>query len=344
MRKGTEIRVFTISLLIFALLCTVFYEDLLFQQISKKPPIYVQLEKRIANTSVISNDSTYCTGHLIVPQNVTNSSLEAGPQRNYTQSLGGNYCIAICFFGQVKHFDHVFHSVKRHVFDVLDAHRVCYETFAHTYDQPTFTNARNNEHSEPLDPRSLQRLLALPDARALYDPPEAADRRFDLARLSRYGDPWPDNPAVSLTNFVRQLHSLGRVGRLWAASGRACALALFLRPDVLFLSDLDLPALAPRLLVAPGGAAVAAPFFHKFGGVNDRLAFGPPAAMRAYAARGDHLQVRSNTGQILVKYWSNTGQIPVKYWSNTGQILVKYWSNTDRGDRLQAYRRSRRRQ
>jgi hypothetical protein len=70
-----------------------------------------------------------------------------------------------------------------------------------------------------------------------------------------------------------------------------------------------------------------------------------PAIRAAWPVAGQiSVKYRSNTGQILVKYWSKArGQRAArpplspmrqrsaparwsKYWSNTGQILVKYWS------------------
>ena len=200
--------------------------------------------------------------------------------------------VAICFFGQVKNYKHVAGSVQRHVFAVLDAAGLTYDIYAHTFNQSTFTNARNLEQSVPIDPSSLQSALSLPPSAVLYDDPAAADRRANLTALLRHGDPWPENPVVSLRNYARQLHSLRRVTSLWAPRAARYSWVLYLRPDLRFLSHIDLPALRAALREAGAGAggAIAAPGFARWGGLNDRLAFGTPGAMAAYGRRGDALE------------------------------------------------------
>jgi hypothetical protein len=119
----------------------------------------------------------------------------------------------------------------------------------------------------------------------LYDLPQAADAGVNLSALLAHGDPWPDNPRLSLRNLARQLHSLRRATGLWLASARARGPYRFvvcLRPDLRFLAPLDLPRLAPALR----SSALATPGWARWGGLNDRLAFGGPAAMAAYGLRG----------------------------------------------------------
>ena len=61
---------------------------------------------------------------------------------------------------------------------------------------------------------------------------------------------------------------------------------LYLRPDALFLSDLDLPRTAQKL----DDVTIATPDWACSGGLwNDRMAYGTPAAMIHYGLRGNHL-------------------------------------------------------
>ena len=168
--------------------------------------------------------------------------------------------VAVCFFGQVKNYKHVADSVQRHVFDVLDKTGLAYDVFAHTFNQSDFTNPRNREQHLPIDPASLQDNLAIPPTAMLYD------------------------------NLAAALHSLHRVTSLWEARAARYSWVLYLRPDLRFLSDLDLPRLRAFLHHAPDQAAIATPGFAKWGGLNDRLAFGPPSAMLAYGRRGEALE------------------------------------------------------
>jgi hypothetical protein len=198
---------------------------------------------------------------------------------------------------QVKNYSLVAASVETHVFAVLRAHGYRYDIFAHTYNQTAFANPRNREPLLPIQPTSLQRVLALPAAAVLYDPPAAADAAVDLDALARNGDPWPDNPRRSILYFARQLHSLHRVTSLWLPRAAAYALVLYLRPDARFLTDIDLPALAPHLSAPAAPARIATPYWARNGGLNDRLAFGPPGAMAAYGRRGDALRAYVAAGR-----------------------------------------------
>jgi hypothetical protein len=128
----------------------------------------------------------------------------------------------------------------------------------------------------------------------LYDSPEAADRLHNAAKLAKNGDPWPDNPLLSIVYFVRQLHSLKRVTKLWIPTRHKYKFVLYLRPDALFLSPLDLPRNAPAL----NSKSIATPAWHQFGGRNDRLAYGVPAVMAAYGMRGDFLQSFVDSGKM----------------------------------------------
>ena len=116
----------------------------------------------------------------------------------------------------------------------------------------------------------------------LYDSVEAVDREVDYAALFSRGDPWPAGKGVSVRNVARQMRSAAGVTRLWLPRAAEYRLVVYLRPDVLFTGDMDLPRLAPRL----SDSTIATPYWHKFGGLNDRFAFGNPRPMAAYGLRG----------------------------------------------------------
>ncbi len=193
--------------------------------------------------------------------------------------------IAICFFGQVKHYKHVADSVQQHVFDVLRADNYTFDIFAHTYNLTTFTNPRNRENDTPIDPGSLQRILNISDDNMIYDEPDAADAQFDIRTLLTAGDPWPGNPVISLRFMGRQLYSLMRVTGLWNTTRSRYKYCIYLRPDTVFRSNIDLKQLEQNLTET----SLSTPAFGKYGGINDRLAFGRPSAMEAYGRRGEHL-------------------------------------------------------
>ena len=146
---------------------------------------------------------------------------------------------------------------------------------------PSAANIRR--YAEIIRERSILRALAETGV-------DIADSAYNLTALLARGDPWPDNPRLSLRYYARQLHSLHRVTSLWEARAARYSWVLYLRPDLRFLSDLDLPRLRAFLHHAPDQEAIATPGFAKWGGLNDRLAFGPPSAMLAYGRRGEALE------------------------------------------------------
>jgi hypothetical protein len=202
--------------------------------------------------------------------------------------------VAVCFFGQVKHYEQVASSQQKHVFDILRAANLSYDIFVHTYNQTEFKNPRNDVQRAKIDPASLQHILSLPNSAVLYDSTEAADQLHKIRDLAKNGDPWPDNPLLSILYFARQLHSLKRVTQLWTPSMHRYKFVVYLRPDTLFLSPLDLARNAPAL----SAKTLATPDWHQYGGLNDRLAYGVPEAMASYGVRGDSLQRFVDSGEM----------------------------------------------
>ena len=82
--------------------------------------------------------------------------------------------------------------------------------------------------------------------------------------------------AISLRNWLAELNSKDRASWLWEATDRLTSV-LCLRADVRVIDDVDVP-----LLLVPRPNTIYAPFWHRWDGLNDRLAFGTPDVMRVY--------------------------------------------------------------
>jgi hypothetical protein len=196
--------------------------------------------------------------------------------------------VAVCFFGQVKQFDHVASSIQKHIFNLLESENFAIEIYAHTYNQTSFTNPRNRENNTSIDPTSLGKYFSVNvsyNVSVIFDDLAAADSSFDLKQLLKYGDPWPENPIISARNMVRQLYSLRRVSQLWAPYAHRYKYCIYLRPDLHFTADLDMNRTRPRL----DNGTISTPDFAQFGGLNDRFAIGTPAVMQIYGSRADQL-------------------------------------------------------
>jgi len=184
--------------------------------------------------------------------------------------------VALCFFGLVKDYGLVADSVEQFVLSPLRKAGYEYDIYIHTYNQPTVTNPRNGEKSVSINSSSITKFY--PTAIIRRDDPTTADRLHPLEYYLRNGDPWPDNPRLSMMNYIRQLYSLHMVTSLWWPSRSHYAYVVYLRPDVRFTSPLMLnPLIRER--------QIAIPNFHSFTGYNDRFAYGRPLAMKTYGDR-----------------------------------------------------------
>jgi hypothetical protein len=222
-----------------------------------------------------------------VTRNDSNDSLDRQADRE-SDASNAKHVVAVCFFGQVKNYDRVASSIHEHILRVLKAKNFEIEFYAHTFNETSFTNPRNRERNLLIDPYSLQKYFAANvghNITIVYDHVSAADQTVDLNQLLKYGDPWPDNPRISVRNLGRQLYSLKRLTQLWAPNQHRYKYCLYIRPDLVFSIDLDLNRTLPLL----SNSTISTPFFGHAGGLNDRLAVGTPAVMQVYGSRGDLL-------------------------------------------------------
>ncbi|KAJ1621045.1 hypothetical protein T492DRAFT_1073518 [Pavlovales sp. CCMP2436] len=181
-------------------------------------------------------------------------------------------------------------------------------------DAPAWVRAANGTVSTPLDPYSL--VLLRPCVFEVEDQElaRAAIERRQAALGKQMPDLWHDNYR-SMRNYLVALHSLGRLADLVRAreasalGGLVYDAVLVLRADTVFLCPVDLPtrlptiladeaarAAAPRHGAAPvlgrdgrrvwvrssgsvSAGIVAVPLWGRWGGTNDRFAFGGRSAM-----------------------------------------------------------------
>ena len=121
------------------------------------------------------------------------------------------------------------------------------------------------------------------------DDAEAVDKQLVDANLNawlQHGDAWDEGPQhQTMRNLLKQLYSLKAVTSMWESAATFYDLAIYLRSDVWFFNQLDIAEL-DEALHSPSNQ-IYTPAFHKWGGLNDRLAFGRPEAMIKYGNRLD---------------------------------------------------------
>lgn len=195
--------------------------------------------------------------------------------------------VALCFFGLVKNTTELdMANYESAIIKPLRKAGYDVEGFMHTYKLSMYGNKRNNEAATGLrTAESIEMWRSLIPFRAVdVTEPDVADRAFcPMSRFFAHGDPWMDNPVVSVVYFLRQQYSLWRVTRALRKHDNDFVGAIYLRPDVRFLDELQVDVF--DRLVHTSTRAIAVPVWHSWHGFNDRLAFGKTADMIVYGQR-----------------------------------------------------------
>lgn len=169
------------------------------------------------------------------------------------------------------------------------------DIFYHSWDVPEIHNPRAGETGETPDITGVARWL--PEARGVFEPQEAFDRTVDWESLFR-NNPMrsccdgEEEARATLMNFLRALASQERAWRLFQQhkAGRY-DVVVAMRADLRFLTPLDIRAFPQLHESSPAGTGDAvrprlwAPWFHAWGGVNDRLAIGNEEAVGIWSER-----------------------------------------------------------
>lgn len=184
--------------------------------------------------------------------------------------------IAICFFGLTRSLKLTIESIENNIFKVLSSNNIQFTKFIHTYNLNELTNHRSREYCCKLDINEYKLLHC--DHEIITDQNEFL-KTIDIENYKKHGDPWNDN-FKSLKNFLCQLNSLKLVTEMWKNTKDKFDLVLYIRPDLqynqLCIND---------LFMSYNDHCVLTPSFHMFGGLNDRIAIGPPDYMHIYGYR-----------------------------------------------------------
>lgn len=213
-------------------------------------------------------------------------------------SLTDKKRIAVCFFGITRSLSHTIESIRQ---NVLEPARRCGEVrvFAHLFDQHRIFNPRSKEDGT-MNPYENKLLGA---NELISESPGDCLEIWNYDKLRQQPDPWADN-YHSLRNFLHQMHSIMKVGRLaevWKPS-----VCIYVRPDQLYVDSL-MPYIQ-RSLQSPQ-PTLYYPNWQHHGGMNDRFAIAShQRAAEVYSRRGLLIsECRQNlggpfNGERLLKY------------------------------------------
>ena len=187
--------------------------------------------------------------------------------------------IAICFFGLTRSLKVTYPTITTQIFSVLRAHKIRWDTYVHTYDLTELTNRRSKEVKCTLDPNEYKLLEPF---REMVQNQQVFDASITLNTYTKHGDPWCDK-YKSLQNLLRQLNSLQQVTNLWVSEGKQYDAVIYLRPDLYYVAPFPIAQL--KECIEAKERQIYTPSWHKWKGLNDRLAMGKPEIMQIYGTR-----------------------------------------------------------
>lgn len=191
------------------------------------------------------------------------------------------YKVCICFFGLTRSLNHTFACIKENILTILRANCYEYDIYLHTYNLSQLSNERNFEFNCSLD-RDEWKLLN--PAKYQIDDQGEFDKTIDIRDYLHNGDPWPENPEVSLFNLLRQLNSLHQVNKLVNSSGNVYDCFLYLRPDLKYVENVDIK-IVNNIVSNRDKKLVFTPDWQRSKGINDRFFIATESASNIIATR-----------------------------------------------------------
>ena len=189
--------------------------------------------------------------------------------------VGGTVCIAI--HGLSRSAAHTHKSFDQFILRPLRSHHIDYDVYFHTWlpVAATYNNFWSGEINVNL---STTDYLDMPANHLQVE----TEIPLDAIPYLLHGDPWEKsvrqrggNESRQLEHIMYSLISLHRVTQMWK-SNPMCKTVLVMRPDSLFLHELDVAWLATSEVLTPDFARWP---------INDRFAIGPAAKMITYGER-----------------------------------------------------------
>lgn len=190
-----------------------------------------------------------------------------------------NNKICICFYGLTRSLKYTINFIRNNILKILIKNNYYFDIYLHTYDLEYITNKRSNENTVKLDKNEYK--LLNPDYFKITNQ-DLFDNTIDVNKYLLKGDPWPDNPKVSLMNLLRQLNSLKQVSLITNENNINYEYYLYLRPDLIYLDKFDC-----NIIRNCKDNEFYSPNWGKYGGLNDRMGFGKKDIMNKFAKRID---------------------------------------------------------
>jgi hypothetical protein len=211
------------------------------------------------------------------------------------------YRVAVAFYGLSRSLHVTLPSIERHVFEVLDRHKIAYDVFWSSLDLSQISNDRSGEKDLTLN--STEFSIIRPCVFSIVSQSVVAPIELALYKEARVGvspervDLFHDH-LQSIRNLLSAFHSMrtahSMIVRYSADQNFSYDAVVVLRPDTAMVSDLDLPLHIQQIVEEERTFAVSnrsqqsiwIPDFEHWHGYNDRAAYGSMRIASMYLTRG----------------------------------------------------------
>ena len=200
----------------------------------------------------------------------------------------------VCFFGVIsRSIDLTIKSINENIFNVLADKKIKTDVYVHNMKVKKFKSIRSNENTIIEDKIDL--LNSINCNKIFYSETKQSefDKNFNWKNSIKFG--YLENNYNSHQNAIRQLFSVKQVTKMWENKDINYDYYIYLRPDLLYINKLNIEKIFDTLLYSN---FLGTPFWHKWGGLNDRIYMGCEKIMSIIGNRFDYLEEYINEKKI----------------------------------------------
>jgi len=182
--------------------------------------------------------------------------------------------VALVFWGLTRSLKYTIDSINKKILNVLKKHNIEYKIFMHAWTvNSVYNNTRSKEANIQLDNEEYK--LLNPDYFETHDQDEFK-KNIIFKAFRTHKDPWNTN-YETVDNFICAMFSKSRCTQLIRKSNENFDYIIFLRPDCMYLTCLDI-----SFLKLANNNTICIPNFALYSNFNDRFCITNMATYQLY--------------------------------------------------------------